>query len=162
MFENEIALNQFNRRYLGRLVEEMTEDNLDHGPAPGLHSPRWILSHLAIVGDMGLKLIGQSTRLPHEWHAAYGPTSQAGSHDRVRPSFEALMVAITDGYGALCDGARGMTAEWAQTPHGIERLKWSGLLTRGEMLAHLLATHFAVHLGQLSTLRRLQGKPMLF
>lgn len=162
MFEYEISLSQLNRRYLGRLVEDMTEDNLDHQPAPGLHSARWILSHLAIVSDSGLKLLGLPMRLPLEWHAAYGMGSAPGSHERIRPSLEQLMAAITEGYSAVAETVKSASPEVLEQPHGIERLNWSGLVTRGELLAHLLTTHFALHIGQLSTLRRLQGKPHLF
>ncbi len=162
MFESEVALHRLNRTYLDRLVADYPEAELDVQPHPGLHSCRWILAHLAIVSEACLKQLGEATESPAAWFASYGPSTAPGSHPTVRPSREALLAAIEKGYDRLIAAAKSAPAEVLAAPHGIERLTWTGLVTRGELISHVLATHFALHLGQLSTLRRLRGFEPLF
>jgi uncharacterized damage-inducible protein DinB len=162
MYDQIIALNRFNLGYLERLMTDITEAELDHEPAPGLHSVRWILAHLAIVSDGGLRQLDLPTRCPKAWQLAYGPSSPAGTNPDVRPSKEELLSAIKSGYTAVTDALPSASPDLLAMEHGIERLKPLGLPTRGMLLCHVLTTHFSFHLGQLSTLRRLQGKPVLF
>ena len=162
MFESEATLHRLNRTYLDRLMADYPESELDVQPHPGLHSCRWILAHLAIVSEGCLKQLGQPTESPAAWFAAYGPATAAGSHSTIRPSREALLAAIEKGYDRLIAAAKSAPAEVLAAPHGIERLNWTGLVTRGELISHALATHFALHVGQLSTLRRLRGFDPLF
>lgn len=162
MFESEAILHRLNRTYLDRLMADYPESELDAQPHPGLHSCRWILAHLAIVADGCLKQLGQSTHSPLAWHAAYGPATAPGTHATIRPSRDELMAAIHAGYDRVIAAAQSAPAEVLAAPHGIERLKWTGLATKGELISHALATHFALHVGQLSSLRRLRGFDPLF
>jgi uncharacterized damage-inducible protein DinB len=162
MFETEITLNRFNREYLSRLLSDLTDDQLDWQPHSGLHSVRWILTHLAIAADYGFAQLGLPFECPPAWHAAYGPSSQAGSSPDVRPSRQELETFIGTAYEKLCTAAATALPGVTDALHDVGLLKGTPLKTRGDLLAHILTTHFAVHVGQLSTLRRLAGKPMLF
>jgi len=162
MFESEAMLNRLNRTYLARVMADYPEKDLDLEPQPGLHSARWILAHLAIVADFGLKHLGRPMDCPAEWLAAYGPASPPGTNPAVIPSREDLLAAITRGYDRLIEAAQSAPLDLLDRPHDLERLKWTGLATKGELMSHVLATHFALHLGQLSTLRRLLGFAPLF
>jgi len=162
MFEHCVTLNEFNRGYLQLLMADISEDQLDQQPQDGLHSIRWILAHLAVVSDYGFKLLGQPLRCPMAWHAGYGPTSPAGTASSVRPSRDELLHAIEDGYTALCEAVKSAAPGILDGLHDVELLKKSNLQTKADLTAHILATHFATHLGQLSTLRRLMGRAPLF
>jgi uncharacterized damage-inducible protein DinB len=162
MFESEITLNEFNRHYLNVLLTDIPDDELDWQPHSGLHSVRWILAHLAIAVDYGFAQLGQPFVCPAEWHQAYGPGSQAGSSGDLRPSRDELLRVIHGGYAGLCEAARAATSDVTSVRHEVGLLSNTPLQTKGDVIAHILATHFAVHLGQLSTLRRLAGRPLLF
>ena len=162
MFTHEILLNRFNRSYLDRLMLNLPDDELDIQPHPGLHSPRWILAHLAIVADYGLKMIDLPTLCPKTWHVAYGPSSQAGTESRVKPDRSELRNAIDVGYSQLCDALPTASTEKFNEPHGVELLAGTLIVTRIDLVCHILTTHFATHLGQLSSICRLQGRPALF
>jgi hypothetical protein len=43
----------------------------------------------------------------------------------------------------------------------VELFKDSPVQTQGDILSHLMTTHFATHVGQLSVWRRAHGKPPL-
>lgn len=162
MFESEAVLNRLNRTYLARLMADYPESEMDAQPHPGLHSCRWILAHLAIVADGCLKQLGQPTHCPKTWLVTYGPTSPPGTHPTVRPTAAELTAAIDAGYDRVILAAQHAPADVLQSPHGIERLQWTGLVTKGDLISHVLATHFALHVGQLSSLRRLRGFDPLF
>lgn len=162
MFEQLIILNEFNRGYLERLLVDIPAERLDEQPTDGLHSVRWILAHLAIVADYGLKQLNHPLICPKTWHVAYGPNSLPGTSDRVRPSIEELKAAIAEGYSTLCKSLKSFDHATLTTPHEVELLSQTNLRTKADLVAHFLATHFATHLGQLSTLRRLMGLPALF
>lgn len=162
MFRNEIMLNNFNRSYLQNLLKDLSEESLDVQPAPGLHSTRWILAHLAVVSDYGFMMLDLPKLCPLEWHKAYGPASQPGSCEKVRPSQLELIAAINDGYDKLCHACRTVSVEHLGLPHGVGLLEGTPLQSRGDLICHILSSHFAAHLGQLSTNRRLLGRPPLF
>jgi len=54
------------------------------------------------------------------------------------------------------------TLEEMTLVHEVDLLKATPLKTRGDLVGHILTTHFATHLGQLSSLRRHFGRPPLF
>jgi uncharacterized damage-inducible protein DinB len=163
MFETEITLNQFNRHYLKELLADLPETELDHQVDPTSHSIRWILAHLAMAGDLGLGgIFGKPTVCPKTWHVAYGPKSQPGTNERVKPSKEELLTTIETVYKNLCESARAGDAEKLAANHTLELLFGTPLVTVHDLVAHLLATHFAIHVGQLSALRRQAGRPPLF
>ena len=162
MFATDITLNEFNRAYLSRLMADIREDELDCQPHAELHSVRWILAHLAIAVDYGFAQLGMPFVCPADWHSGYGPTSQAGTAANVKPTQDELLAKIDSGYTQLCSAASAASPSQLEEIHEVGLLKGTPLRTKGDLIAHLLATHFAVHLGQLSTLRRLSGRPMLF
>ncbi len=162
MFQQLITLNEFNRGYLNRLLADMPPERIDDQLADGLHSVRWILAHLAIAADYGLKQLDLPFVCPMTWHVAYGPSSQAGTSDRIKPTHEELMATIEHGYSTLCHALRSVDDERLAVPHEVELLKSTNLKTKADLVSHILATHFATHLGQLSTLRRMMGLPALF
>ena len=162
MFEREITLNEFNRFYLRNLLAEIPKSSMDEVAFEGAHSLRWILAHLAIAADYGRIQFGESMDMPGEWHQAYGPTSQSGSHPSVQPSKADLMEAIDRGYTGLVELAKHTKGEIMQQDHTVDLLRHTPLKTKGDIVAHILATHFATHIGQLSVLRRMRGEKPLF
>lgn len=157
-----ITLNEFNRSYLKRLTTDIQESEMDLPAGTGCHSPRWILAHLAVVADYGFRQLGLPFECPIAWHRAYGPTSQAGTHPECAPGGPELLDKIEDLYSKLCTELQKADPALLSKPHAVELLKGTPLLTCGDIIAHLLTTHFAVHLGQLSVWRRLTNRPPLF
>ncbi len=72
------------------------------------------------------------------------------------------MTVITDGYPKLAQLAAETSADVLNQPHGIELLNGTALVTVGDVLSHLLSSHFAFHIAQLSAWRRAAGHSALF
>jgi uncharacterized damage-inducible protein DinB len=161
-FESESTLNSFLLGYLKNQVADLEESQLDLTPVSGFHSVRWILCHLAIAADMGVVLLGGEKQCPSAWHVAYGPGSSGVTHDKIKPTKGELLAKIDELNATLCSLANSADEAFLRQPHQLHLLKATPLQTQGDLISHLLTTHFATHIGQLSALRRQMGLPHLF
>lgn len=161
MYQPLASVNEFNLSQLHKLMSDWPEDRIDWQPHAGLHSARWILMHLAIAVDYGMMQLGLQGFCPNEWHSFYGPGSHAGSAE-LRPSVHEILEMIEKGYSQLRSHASELSVSPMTDHHQVGLLAGTPLVTKGDLAAHILASHFAFHLGQLSTLRRMLGKPPLF
>ena len=62
MLERERTLYAFTTNYIRKLLVDLPDETLRRPGAAGLNSPLWILGHLAVVADFGLKLLGQTAK----------------------------------------------------------------------------------------------------
>jgi hypothetical protein len=158
MLERELTLFKFNRNYLRMLAADFDEGQLDAPPIPGGNTPRWILGHLAVSTDYAGHILGLKRACPREWHKAFAPGTKPADLQPPLPAKEELVAAIEAGYSRVAEAAPSASAEVLDAPHTIELLAPTVLKTNGDVLGHLLCTHFAFHLAQLSGCRRASGK----
>ena len=160
VFETEIKLYRFLKNAFDATVADIPEDRIFERAPGGGHPPVWILGHLAICGELGEKLCGGDLTHPR-WLVLFGP----GSSDDITSgeySVAEFAAAITDTYERFISLAVQADADHLQLPHGVELLDGSPVATIGDLVAHLLSTHFSFHLAQLSAWRRAAGHPHLF
>ncbi len=162
MFESMISLNAFNREYLKWMLDGIPDKELDSTFGEGSHSARWILVHLAIAVDYGFKQLDMPTAASKIWHKAYGPGSKPASNAEIRPIKEKLLAFIDEQYLKLCEAALKADVAKLNVPHAVQLLESTPIKTKGDLVGHILTTHFSVHLGQLSSWRRMVGLPPLF
>ncbi len=161
MLELETRLYRFNLNYLKLLAADFDEAHWHETPIAGGNSPLWILGHLTVATDYALRTLGEKSRCPKEWHRAFGPGSDPLAIPTPYPAKADLLAALETGHLEVISAAqRADPARMAQ-PHNLEILRGSGIDTLEEMTAHLMTTHEAMHLGQLSLLRRKTGKRYL-
>jgi hypothetical protein len=158
MFERETVLFRFVIDYYTRQLEGLEDAHLELVPAQGLKPAVWILGHLAIANDYTLGLLGQPTVCDRSWHASFGPGSIP--LQGVRPSKDELQHRFREGANRVLEALPGADQAAMSAPHSLEMefLK-SFTPTVGDLVAHLVTTHPAVHLGQLSITRRSLGLP---
>jgi hypothetical protein len=160
MYTTDVALFRAMNGYLGKLVADLDDADLDAQPAPGMNTPRWILAHLAICNDYTAGFFGETNPLcPGDWHAAYGPDSRPNDPTAVKPHKDELLKQIAAGAERVARlASAGLPAGAADQPNPFESIR-AAFPTVGVLIAHLLTTHIAVHLGQLSAWRRAGGRP---
>ena len=156
MFERESKLCSFAIGYCRKLVQDIPEESLAVQPAPGMNHPAWVLGHLAVVGDTALRLLGQPTHSPREWRPVFGMGSTPGTDRSVYPSRDELLRMVETNYQAVIAAAQVDPASIVDVPHTAPFFK-AELPLVGDLLAHIMTTHFAMHLGQISAWRRTQG-----
>jgi hypothetical protein len=156
MLDLECRLYRFSLGYAGILIADLTEDQLTAQP-PGLtlNHAAWILGHLCLGADYALKLLGYETLCPAQWLQKFGPGSALSNQKDDYPSKQALWQALEAGVIRVCEVAPLVDPERLARPHGVpvDFLR-AYLQTSGEMAAHMMTTHQATHLGQLSAWRR--------
>lgn len=160
MFETEIKLYRFLKNAFDATVADVPQERIFERAPGGGHPPVWILGHLAVCGELGEKLCGGDLTHPR-WLVLFGP----GSSDEITSgdySVEELATAITDTYERFIALAVQADADHLAQPHGVELLEGSPVATIGDLVAHLLSTHFSFHLAQLSGWRRAAGHSHLF
>lgn len=162
MFAQEITLNQFLLDYFEALIKDLPDTRLEQQAAGKGHSALWLLGHLAISADFGRMMLGREIKSPKRWILTFGPgSSDEISHPEKFDPRE-LIEAIRTGYPEVQQQATQADPTTMQEPHGVQILTGSKIITKADCLAHILTTHLAGHLGQLSFWRRLQGEKPLF
>lgn len=161
MFENEIAINQFQMGLFEKIVPDLPDETL-FAPAPGHGHPAvWILGHIAITAEYGQSILGGPIAHP-QWLPLFGP----GSSDKVAvdPALnkEVFRKAILESYAELQRLARSADSGLLAQPHGFAPFAGTPLTNKGHMIALLLTNHFGFHLSQLSSCRRSAGHKAIF
>lgn len=159
MFEREITLNRFLRAYLQRLVPDLDDEHYCAAPYPGGNPPVWILGHLAFTTDSGCRIVMTEPVCPAEWGALFAPGTKPETLRPPYPTKEEFVASIENSCEKIAQAIPNVPAKLFDRPHPIELLRETPLKTLGDVLAHLLTSHFSFHLAQLSACRRVAGRP---
>ena len=124
----------------------------------GANSPKWIVGHLALGMDFGLMLLGFPSDKLEVMMPIYGPGSPGGSVGDDGQSQRGLISHLRTTGDVLRDRVlevdEGILGQTQETPFLSQELP-----TVGDLLGHIYTTHIAMHMGQLSQIRRQLGLP---
>ena len=162
-----IVCFDFNCGYLRKQMQDIPADRIDDVPADGLKAPRWLLGHLAEGHQYLVNYLGLDDSMPEIWVQAFAPGTPSsapyGLDDASQlPSADELLDYISRTQQPISEAAAKTPLESLSDPHGIELLDGTGFHTQADLVAHLLSSHYAFHLGQLSLWRRAAGIDPLF
>ena len=165
MFDSHRVLYRMLLGYSERLTADLTDGHLTLRPAGTITPPVWLLGHMAMAGPYALGLLGGeglADYVPAAWTENFGPGSTPLEYDDgfTPPTLAELTAAIRTGHARVerALDAADFDALDLDGPNPVEFLIAS-IPTKRDMLAHLLTTHDAIHLGQLSAWRRAAGLP---
>lgn len=160
-FETETTLVNFSLGYLNTIVADFTDDDLTVLTESTDKTPQWILGHLRVVAELGNKMLGAEPACDDNWFAAYGPGSQPG--DTNAPTFTLSQVIddIQVGYTRLLKLTKEASQETLDQNHGFTPLE-PAIMSKQDLMSHLLTTHISYHLAQLSACRRAKGLAPVF
>ncbi len=148
---------QFTNIYAHKLVADLPDEQLAELPHPGMNHPAWILGHLIVAAAFVPKLAGQPTGLDDDWMAQFGPGSVPHSDRGAYPSRDELLARLDAAYERAVEILPSFTPEQLSAPNPGPFLPVE-FPTIGGLITHLLTTHQAAHLGQLSAWRRCVGR----
>ncbi len=153
-----IQASAINLEYAKKLVADIPEDKMYVQPAPGMNHASWILGHLTFVFDSMIRVFDQKPSMTPEWvelfNLASKPVAEAGRY----PAKAALLEAYEKSYQRSVEAVKAAPHEAFDREFPNPRLR-PMLPTVGVAMVHVLTTHHATHLGQLSAWRRAQGLP---
>lgn len=161
MFDSEIHINRFLVGYCRMLMGELTDEQMTLQPLPGVNHPAWILGHLAFSADLIVFRLGGQKAFDEAWAKQFGPGSQMTANRADYPAKKLLLATVEKQFEIARTLAESAMAEQCAQPNPNVRLK-EALPTVRDAVAFLLTGHLGVHLGQLSSWRRMIGLPPMF
>ncbi len=161
MFANEFKVNQFLLHYCRLLAADIADEQMTDQPAPCVNHPAWILGHLAFSAEMIVDRLGGEKFLPPQWADLFKPGSTPRAARGDYPGKDELLKGLEDAFARARSTIAAAPVETLTIPTPNPRMK-EGLPTLREIAAFILTGHLGVHLGQLSSWRRMTGLPALF
>jgi len=158
MKDHVLRASVVNVEYAKKLVADIPEDKMCVQPAPGMNHAAWVLGHIAFVFDSMIRVFDQKPAMSPEWLELFNVASKP-TDDRSRyPSKAALLEAYEKNYARIVEAIKAAPPEAFDREFPNPKLR-PILPTVGVAMVHVLTTHQAGHLGQLSAWRRAQGLP---
>ncbi len=158
MFPLLLSRFDFQLKYLGQLVEDVPPGAFSIQPVPGMNHPAWIVGHLAWACDSLVTLLGGEKSLDEAWSQTFNFRSKADPDPLRYPEKDVLWTALVLGHEKGAEAVRDADPAILERPLPLELFR-PLLPTIGDAVVHLLTTHEATHLGQLSAWRRAMGFP---
>ena len=125
-------------------------------------SPAWIIGHLGFVANRIIALCGGEPKIDIDaWTPLFGGGSKPTGEQGDMPGWDEILGAWRQGHADLAAVAPTAPGELLAGENPNERMR-AALPTTGDLLSFVLTGHEGMHLGQLSTWRRVQGRPPLF
>ena len=145
------------RTMAAEMGESIPAEQFDIATA-GANSPKWIVGHLALGMDFGLMLLGTPSDKLETMMPTYGPGSPGGSVGEDGHTQSQLIAHLRSTGDELREHVLNVDSETLlrnqETPFLTDELP-----TVGDLLGHIYTTHLAMHMGQLSQIRRQLGLP---
>ena len=161
MFKTERTLNEFLLKGFEQVMADIPDEQINTRQPGNGHPPLWVLGHLAICAELGFVFCGGQMLHP-EWMPIFGPGSSDDVENANVYGKEQFMDLILSDYPKLGELASAAEKEQFAEPHGVALLNNTPIQTKGELVSHLLSTHFAFHSAQLSCWRRAAGHGPIF
>ncbi len=161
MLDTAQKINSFLLHYCRMMMNDLPDERLAEQPAPGVNHPAWILGHLIYSADRASLMLGQPSSLSAEWNEKFAGQSKPTTVRAEYPSKDELMRRLDEGFARVRREIDAAAPEVFTQPFTRPGMK-DALPTIKDALGFMLTGHLAVHLGQLSTWRRLIGLPPLF
>lgn len=161
MLTNEIKVNQFLLNYCRLLTADIGDERMAEQPLPGVNHPAWILGHLAFSADVAVGLLGGEKTMRADWLELFKPGSALHASRSDYAAKADLLQAVDGHFQRARNLAEFAAAEQLAKPSTNPRMK-EALPTVQDAVAFLLTGHLGIHLGQLSSWRRMIGMAPLF
>ena len=142
--------------YLRRLVADVPDEIMTRQAHHVVNHPSWVIGHLtyscqAIGGEMGL-----DPWLPEHWETDFGAGSTPTDELARYPKKAALLAALADAQQRIVSRLKSIGESALEEPLPHERHR-PVFPTLGHAVTHILTSHAAVHVGQLTVWRRAVG-----
>lgn len=156
-FETILAAFRFTHGYAEKLAADLADDELAQLPLPGMNHAAWVLGHVALGSDFVALLLGQATLTGPEWMKLFGPGSTPVADRAAYPSKNELLATLRATHARAIELVGQAASEQLDEPNTTPFFP-AEFPTVGALITHLMTTHAALHLGQLSAWRRVLGK----
>lgn len=142
--------------FLQRLVADIPDELLSVQSHGAVNHPAWVIGHLVyscqlIAGEMGVE-----PWLALGWEQRFGTGSQPTDSRQAYPGKDELLTLLADAQQRVCRRVVELGIEGLAVPLPDVRYRHIHP-TLGHAVFHVLTSHAAVHVGQVSVWRRVVG-----
>jgi hypothetical protein len=160
MIDAILRLAADNVRYGEALVLDIEDSQMAQQPAGIKNHPAWTLGHLAVSQDFILQLLETPSAIDQSWVRLFG-SGGVPTDDRLNfPSKTELLNVLKSQHEKVAQVVKANFERRAAAANPFPPLV-PRFPTVGDLVLHLLTTHEAVHLGQLSAWRRAKDLPQV-
>ena len=148
--------------YLQNVLADWDESDWTTAVAGAANPPAHVVGHLAMSLDLALNLLGRPSLCPTEWRTNFGPEADPKKVSIPYPSKGEYLIVMARCVEAIVQAAQTPDLNAMAAPQSFKFFVNTPIKTVGDCVALLMTTHFSLHVGQLSLMRRIAGKPPLF
>jgi len=160
MIDAILRMAEDNLAYAEALVSDIEDGQMAQQPAGLRNHPAWTLGHLAVSQDFALQLLEQPSAAEPSWVRLFG-SGGVPTDDRLNfPTKTELLQALRLEHEKVAAAFKGHFERRATAPNPFPPLAVR-FPTVGDLVLHLMTTHEATHLGQLTAWRRVKELPQV-
>ena len=155
MIQHLLFVYGMNLKRAGRLVDDLTEEQMVAQPSGVINHPAWTLGHLGATSDALAGMLGLPSTFPDAWREACRMGSIPSGEAADYPGKAELLEQLRAQHQRVAEAVAAVDAERLQQPTP-PRLR-ERFPTIGDFAAALMTMHEGHHLGQLAAWRRALG-----
>lgn len=155
MIQHLLFVYGMNLKRAGRLVDDLTEEQMVAQPSGVINHPAWTLGHLGATSDALAGMLGLPSTFPDAWREACRMGSIPSGEAADYPGKAELLEQLRAQHQRVAEAVAAVDAERLQQPTP-PRLR-ERFPTIGDFATALMTMHEGHHLGQLAAWRRALG-----
>ncbi len=155
MIQHLLFVYGMNLKRAGRLVDDLTEEQMVAQPSGVINHPAWTLGHLGATSDALAGMLGLPSTFPDAWREACRMGSIPSGEAADYPGKAELLEQLRAQHQRVAEAVAAVDDERLQQPTP-PRLR-ERFPTIGDFATALMTMHEGHHLGQLAAWRRALG-----
>jgi uncharacterized damage-inducible protein DinB len=155
MIQHLLFVYGMNLKRAGRLVDDLTDEQMVAQPSGVINHPAWTLGHLGATSDALAGMLGLPSTFPDAWREACRTGSIPSGEAADYPGKAELLEQLRAQHQRVAEAVAAVDDERLQQPTP-PRLR-ERFPTIGDFATALMTMHEGHHLGQLAAWRRALG-----
>lgn len=162
MYDYALTQYAWQLQILESVLQDVADEDMTKQPIVNGNHPAWLVGHLAVASENIFKMTGHAPLLPESVRTLFNRGTQPVGDRSLYPSKAELIDYLRQVHSAVAAVLPQVPRELLVRPNPLPVVQLQSLPTVGNLIMHLLTTHEAFHLGQLSAWRRAMGYPPMF
>lgn len=145
------------------LAKEIPADKFAHMPMPNMNHPAWCFGHLALYPERGLTLMGRADLAEEreDWTALFKAGVECDADASKYPGKDEILERFKQRHDLIAELLPSVPDSVFDAPLPVKEMA-NFFPKVGHSLHFLFANHVMMHLGQVSTWRRVMGLKRVF
>lgn len=153
--------------YIHRLLKDIPAERFGRLAAPGgtpipSNHPAFIVGHLSLYPQKTLEFLGMDTspvQPPSHYEELFSKLAQCqdDSEGSIYPHRDEIVATFDQGYQVAIEAVRNASVEQFAQDNPVDSPLRKSCPTLGDLLTFYLTNHIAIHAGQMSAWRRMEG-----